>query len=185
MNIFTQDDPVTVDWQVAGVGDFNGDGYSDILWRHDGGHVSIWYMEHAMHVGEACCGWRSSDWQIQGVADFNADGQADILWRDTATGKLVIYFSGLYEVDESSRRSYPTWHNWPGYHTGPEWQVEGLGDFNADGRADIVWRHDDGTVSIWLINSGWYIGESALLPMDPAWQLRGLLPQAPQRLELQ
>jgi hypothetical protein len=183
--VYPKEAPVSVEWQVQGVADFNGDGYSDILWRHDGGHVSIWYMVHAQHVGEACCGWRSPDWQIQGVADFNADGQADILWRDTATGKLVIYFSGLYEVDESSRRSYPTWHNWPGYHTGPEWQVEGLGDFNADGRADIVWRHDDGTVSIWLINSGWYIGESALLPMDPAWQLRGLLPQAPQRLELQ
>ena len=23
------------DWQIAGTGDFNGDGKSDILWRHD------------------------------------------------------------------------------------------------------------------------------------------------------
>ena len=35
------------------------------------------------------------------------------------------------------------------------------------------------------MNDGWYIGESALLPMDPAWQLRGLLPQGFQRLDLQ
>jgi hypothetical protein len=146
--------------------------------------LSIWYMVHAQHVGEACCGHPSTDWQIQGVADFNADDQADILWRNTATGQLMIVFSGLYEVAESSRWSYPTWHNW-GYHSGPEWQVEGLGDFNADGRADILWRHDDGTVSIWLINSGWYIGESAQLPMATTWQLRGLLAQGFQRLDLQ
>ncbi|MGH9960007.1 MAG: hypothetical protein ACREBC_23270, partial [Pyrinomonadaceae bacterium] len=27
------------------MGDFNGDGYSDILWRQDGGVVGIWFMQ--------------------------------------------------------------------------------------------------------------------------------------------
>ena len=33
---FTRDyGPVTSDWKIAGIGDVNGDGNSDIFWRHD------------------------------------------------------------------------------------------------------------------------------------------------------
>ena len=32
------------DWQIAGTGDFNGDGKSDILWRQISGAVAIWLM---------------------------------------------------------------------------------------------------------------------------------------------
>jgi hypothetical protein len=175
--------PVPVDWQVQGVGDFNGDGYSDILWFNpQWRRVAIWYMQHAMHIGEGYPGGElvAAGWQIQGVGDFDADGHDDILWRHTE-GNLVMWFRGLYQYGQAA----PTWQNRPGWIVGPEWQIRGVGDFNADGRADIVWRHADGTVSIWLMNGGWYIGESPLLPMDPAWQLRGLLPQGAQRLDLQ
>src|SRR6266536_5197176 len=37
--------PVTNDWHVQGVGDFNGDFNSDVLWRQDGsGQVYVWEM---------------------------------------------------------------------------------------------------------------------------------------------
>jgi hypothetical protein len=35
-------------WSIAGVGDFDGDGRSDILWRHDAtGQNLIWFMNGA------------------------------------------------------------------------------------------------------------------------------------------
>jgi hypothetical protein len=37
--------PVTNDWHVQGIGDFNGDTNSDILWRHDSGQVYFWEMD--------------------------------------------------------------------------------------------------------------------------------------------
>lgn len=174
--------PVSVDWQVKGVGDFNGDGYSDILWRHDGGQVVIWYMVHAQHVRDAYPGGTDPNhvWEIQGVGDFDADGSSDILWRATG-GELAMWFKGRYEYGQA----YPTWQNRAGWVTQREWQIRAVGDFNADGRADILWRYADGTVSIWKMDGGWYTGESAYLPMDNAWQLRGLLAQAPQRIDLQ
>ena len=69
--------PVPVDWQVQGIGDFNGDGYSDILWRHDGRQVAIWYMEHAMHVGDGYPGGElvAECGKIQAVGDFDGDGR--------------------------------------------------------------------------------------------------------------
>ena len=30
------------------------------------------------------------------------------------------------------------------------WQVDGIGDFNGDGRDDILLRHDSGTLTDWL-----------------------------------
>jgi len=33
-------------WHIDAVGDFNGDGTSDILWRNDSGAVGIWEMHN-------------------------------------------------------------------------------------------------------------------------------------------
>ena len=33
-----------------------------------------------------------------------------------------------------------------------EWTISGTGDFNADGRGDILWRNDNGQASVWLMN---------------------------------
>jgi hypothetical protein len=41
---------------VKGIGDFNGDGYSDILWRDGSGQVSIWYLQHSAVIGRIDAG---------------------------------------------------------------------------------------------------------------------------------
>jgi hypothetical protein len=35
------------DWHIAGTGDFNGDGKTDILWRNDNGNVGTWHLDGA------------------------------------------------------------------------------------------------------------------------------------------
>jgi hypothetical protein len=72
----------TSDWVIQGVGDFNGDGNADILWRNSTtGEVYIWLMNGTTFTSSGSLGYVSSDWSIAGVGDFNGDGKADILWQ--------------------------------------------------------------------------------------------------------
>ena len=61
--------PVTNDWHVQSVGDFNGDGNSDVLWRQDGsGQVYVWEMEGLQVKAEGAVAHAAvpNDWHVFG-----------------------------------------------------------------------------------------------------------------------
>jgi len=39
-----------------------------------------------------------------------------------------------------------------GANSGPNWHIKDAGDFNADGKADILWQNDNGQAAIWLMD---------------------------------
>jgi VCBS repeat protein len=56
---------------------------------------------------------------------------------------------------------------------GTAWHLIGTGDFNGDGKSDLLWQNSDGTPAIWLMNGTTIIGGAALLNPGPAWQAVG------------
>ena len=58
---------VGLDSGIQGVGDVNGDGKADILWRHSTGVVSIWLMNGTSINSIANPSYVGLDWSIQGV----------------------------------------------------------------------------------------------------------------------
>jgi VCBS repeat-containing protein len=61
--------------------DFNGDGNSDMLWRHNSGLVGTWDMKNGQVMGTNAFASAPNDWHVQGTGDFNGDGNQDLLWR--------------------------------------------------------------------------------------------------------
>ena len=144
--------------------DFNGDGFSDILWRNDSGTVTDWlgqqngtFVDNVANLNITV----PNDWKIAGTGDFNGDGKVDILWRagDGTVRDWLGQANGAF-VGNVSNLNITVPNNW---------HVAGTGDFNGDGRSDILWRADDGTVRDWLGQpNGAFVGNltnlNALVP---------------------
>src|SRR5438046_358114 len=129
----TVEDP---NWTVAGISDFDGDGKADILWRNAvTGENYIWLMNGLSTASQGSANFvdPASGWQVQGVGDFDGDGKDDILWRNTSTGENYIYLMDgtTIKPPEGFIRTVAD----------PSWTVAGIGDFDGDGKADIVWRN--------------------------------------------
>ena len=38
------------------------------------------------------------------------------------------------------------------FNPGPSWHIKGTGDFNGDGKSDILWQNDRRHAAIWLMD---------------------------------
>src|SRR5438876_1135969 len=158
-------------WQVKGIGDFDGDGRADILWRNlSTGENYLWLMNGLSTASEGSVNFvdPASGWQVQGVGDFDGDGKADILWRNTSTGENYIYLmNGLTIASQGSINAVGD----------QAWQVKGIGDFDGDGKSDILWRNAvTGENYIWLMNGLSAASQGSVNFVDPAsgWEVQGI-----------
>ena len=132
---------IDLNWQVAGSGDFNGDGRDDILWRHGSGEMVKWLGQSDGKFATAAVPTKvDSSWTAAGTADFNGDGLEDILWRHTS-GELAEW------IAKADGRFV---NNGIATKVDNSWKIAGTGDFNGDGRDDILWRHTSGETAEWL-----------------------------------
>ena len=156
-------------WKTAGTGDFNGDGKSDILWRNDDGSVALGQMNGSSVVSSSLTSTPSLDnsWKINGTGDFNGDGKADILWSNNKAGAMAIWQMNGAQVVDSSRTSSPL--------PDASWTLNGIGDFNGDGKSDVFWRNTNNAMDIWQMNGAQVV--SSTLTSSPAdssnWKVAG------------
>ena len=47
------------------------------------------------------------------------------------------------------------------------WHVKGSGDFDGDGKADIIWQGDNGTAAMWLMDGTNATVVGAFGPFNP------------------
>jgi hypothetical protein len=154
--------------------DFNGDGSYDILWQDiSGGYLAAWTLSGNSLLSSDLLSHRNGDnnWRIVGTGDFNRDGKPDIVWHHRTQGWVgVWYMNGHTLIDSvyfSVNRVFDT-----------NWKIVGVGDFNSDGKADLVWQHDtDRWLAVWLLD-GVTVTDSVLMNpnkvYDARWQIAGV-----------
>jgi len=157
-------------WQVAGTGDFDGDGKADVLWRNSAtGENYVYFMSGMLIAREGYLrAVPDPDWQVAGIGDFDGDGRDDLFWRQAKSGENYVYpMDGLaIKASEGYTRTVSE----------PAWQVAGIGDFDGDGKADVFWRNaTSGENYLYLMNGTAISGEGYIRTVsDPGWEVKGV-----------
>jgi hypothetical protein len=161
---------VPTSWTIAGTGDFNGDGYTDILCYNPNGDTGVWLMTGTATQVQMSSwtdfGLVPTGWTIVGTGDFNGDGYTDILWRNANgdTGIWLMTGNGT-EVLLSSTNDLGL--------VATSWNVAVTGDFNGDGRSDILWSNVSGDTAIWFMNGAAMLSVSDLGIVPNGWIVQG------------
>lgn len=98
--------------------------------------------------------------------DINGDGTSDLLWFNPRTNQFGYWLITLDSNGKFHRGTIRTMDVTPGYLVGA------LGDFNKDGRTDVIWTSDHHDLYLWTSNGTGF--RSSLLGTYPAgWKLLG------------
>jgi len=132
-------------WHIVTSGDFNGDGFDDLIWRHTSGEITQWlgsstggFSDNYANAGAKV----DNSWKIAASGDFNGDGFDDLIWRHTG-GEITEWLGGAGGkfVDNYAKAKA---------NVDNSWTIIASGDFDGDFRSDLLWRHSSGEVTEWL-----------------------------------
>ena len=124
--------------EILGIGDFNGDGASDVLIKSGYGDVGAIF---ANADGSTTWNYFSSlgdEWKLSAIGDFNGDGLDDVVLHHTEAG-----FAGAWLTQEDGSVK---WSNLDNIEGG---EVIGAGDFNGDDIDDVLIRKGE-WVGAWI-----------------------------------
>ena len=161
-------------WEVVGVADHDRDGRSDdIYWHQPGtGKLSVWLMDGTTPTSTVELRFLLHEglgWRIATVGDFNGDGHPDLVGHHGANGWITFFQMNGTQL--LPNLEHATWEVLGS--TG--WNLEGKGDFDADGYLDLVWHHPGtGKVSIWLMRGGRVVRSVELpwnVPGSTGWSI--------------
>ncbi|HVN24434.1 MAG TPA: C1 family peptidase [Syntrophorhabdales bacterium] len=89
----------------------------------------------------------------------------EIFGRQTQSGDVAVwYMNGTTITGSAYITTIP-----------PPWQIEGVGDFNNDGKPDILWRQtQSGDVAVWYMNGTTVTRGVYVATIPPPWQIEGV-----------
>jgi hypothetical protein len=156
--------------------DFNSDGKPDILWQNQAnGMLAAWLMNGTSAtsiVSLSPSAVSDTNWKIVGIGDFNNDGKPDLIWQDQVTGDIAAWL-----MNGTSATSIVMLN--PSRISDTNWKIVGVGDFNSDGKSDLIWQDQvTGDIAAWLMNGTSATSIVSLSPStvsDTNWKIVGVV----------
>jgi VCBS repeat-containing protein len=158
-------------WNAIATGDFDGDGASDVLLQNGpGGQAEIMFLAGNAQTAGVVTGTSNvatpAGWNVVSSGDFNGDGKSDILWQDPASATDDIQISLMDGANTAASATI----------TGPGagYTAIGTGDFNGDGKSDILFSDASGNALVWTMDGTDHVGSANFAkPAGTGWALRG------------
>jgi Bacterial Ig-like domain (group 3) len=130
--------PLKLTWRLDAVGDLDGDGFGDLVWRFtgqspnidDSGVSYVWFTNGSNVTQVRKRGGAPLDWTLLGAMDINNDGAAD-----------MVYVSPGNQVRVLMATPARTCANLPANVLSPGFTPLRLADFTGQRRADVLARN--------------------------------------------
>jgi hypothetical protein len=96
--------------------------------------------------------------------DFNGDGKPDLLFQDGGG------FIALWSMDKENLATATLFS--PNSSGNPAWRIVSTGDFNGDGKPDLLFQHTNGDLAVWYMDGISLTSPTLLDPPSagPAWR---------------
>lgn len=159
---------IDLDYSVAGIADFNGDGKDDVLLRHTQGDWYLYLIDGRRFVvgsGPVTGLPKSLAYDLEAVGDFGGDAKVDVLLRDE-NGAYHAYALDGRKVLAANNRMVDI-------KLDDGEQLLAVGDVNGDGAQDLLLRASDGGWRYVLLKGREVLdgGGSVALNAELAWGL--------------
>lgn len=142
--------------------DFDGDGRADLLLQHDEGFLAAWHMDGDVVVNAGSLDPASTGdpgLRLVGVGDFNRDSKPDLLFQrksGRAAGSMEIWImAGVRRVETIQIEDAGL---------DPDWNAVGVGDYDFDGRPDVVGQRVTGELVVKFIQGARVVHTRAFNP---------------------
>lgn len=154
---------------------------TDLIFRHTSANLNmVWLMDGITRTASALVtpDPPSSAWQVVGADDFNGDLKTDLVFWNNVTGAIEFW---LMNGTDRSGAPVPLTGASP---LSTNWKLSATGDFNRDGKPDLLWRNDTSqALVIWKMGEGGAPGTqktgniipSPSLAIDANWIVVGAL----------
>ncbi|MDA1276618.1 MAG: VCBS repeat-containing protein [Verrucomicrobia bacterium] len=149
-------------WRIVGSGDFNGDNQEDLVFQHTDGSLAVWIMNGVTSTSGTLLNPSNPgdrNWRVAATGDVDKDGKADLVFQHT-DGTLAVWIMNGINLKSAAVFN-------PSNPGNTNWKIVGTGDFDSDGKLDLLFQHTDGTLAVWFLDGTALSRASVLSPANP------------------
>ena len=161
---------VGLQWQVTGVGGFNGSDTSDMILREDSGTLAgsfeVYDISNNNITNSAAMGQVGMEWQVSGFGDLSSrPGETDMLMRNSNTGAFEIYDISNNQITSAASMG----------QVGLEWSVAGFGDFSTQANeTDMLMRNTNtGVFEVYDVSNNQITSAGPMGQVGLEWSIAG------------